>query len=112
VERLWRKTAEAQAQASAQPPGRGSVGVLRGIRRLEKAGLVIAHPVVTGKADASRRRRWVRLTAGADTATTGRLGRRQAEACALLRASPGGVDSADLRQRGIGSDVVRRLVGM
>jgi primosomal protein N' (replication factor Y) len=86
--------------------------VARALRRLETQGLVSASPVVTGKADASRRRRWVRPTAAADAAATGRLGKRQAEACALLRATPGGIDSADLRQRGIGSDVVRRLVSM
>ena len=106
IERLLR----AQRGASAAAPRPGDV--TRDIRRLERKGLVTAHPVVTGKADAARRRRWVRLTAAAGAAEVGRLGKRQAEACALLRESPDGIDSADLRRRGIGSDVVRRLVGL
>lgn len=106
LERLWRKELGAEAPASV------SLDVLRALRRLERAGQVVAHPVVTGKADASRRRRWVRLTAAAGLVETARLGKRQAEACALLREAPDGLDTTQLRQRGIGSDVVRRLVGL
>lgn len=110
IERLWRRRSVLEPPPAGTPARRSTVDVLRGVRRLEKAGLVVAHPVVTGKADASRRRRRVRLTAAAGSVELGRLGRRQAEACALLREAPDGIDSAELRQRGIGSDVIRRLV--
>lgn len=106
LERLTR------ARVSAGAPRPTTVEIGRVLRRLEKAGQATAHPVVTGKADAARRRRWVRLTAAGLTPDVSRLGRKQAEACGLLRDAPEGLDSAELRQRGIGSDVVRRLVEM
>jgi primosomal protein N' (replication factor Y) len=86
--------------------------VSRAVRRLLRTGKVRLQPVVTGKADAARKRRWIRPTAAASEPATQRLGARQAAACAVLVASPEGVDANVLRDQGIGSEVVRRLVAL
>ncbi len=84
----------------------------RAVRRLLKAGVVRLQPVVTGKADASRKQRWIRPTALAFEPATARLGAKQASAIAVLVGSPEGVDASVLRDQGIGSEVVRRLVAL
>ena len=86
--------------------------ISRAVRRLLRSGQVRLQPVVTGKADASRKRRWIRPTAAAFDHAGMRLGARQSAACAVLCATPDGVDAGDLRDRGIGSEVVRRLVAL
>ncbi|HTV00506.1 MAG TPA: primosomal protein N' [Luteitalea sp.] len=86
--------------------------VSRAVRRLLRSGQVRLQPVVTGKADASRKVRWIRPTAAAFEPATVRLGAKQAAACAVLSGTPEGVDASVLRDQGIGSEVVRRLVAM
>jgi primosomal protein N' (replication factor Y) len=86
--------------------------VSRAVRRLLKSGLVRLQPVVTGQADASRKQRWIRPTALAFEPATTRLGARQAAAVSVLLGSPEGIDAVVLRDRGIGSEVVRRLVAL
>ncbi len=84
----------------------------RAVRRLLKAGVVRLQPVVTGQADASRKQRWILPTALAFEPATVRLGARQAAAVRVLTGSPEGIDAGDLRDQGIGSEVVRRLVAL
>jgi primosomal protein N' (replication factor Y) len=86
--------------------------ISRAVRRLLRSGQVRLQPVVTGKADASRKRRWIRPTAAAFDHAAMRLGAKQAAACVVLCATPEGIDAVDLRDRGIGSEVVRRLVAL
>ncbi|MGV3518125.1 replication restart helicase PriA [Luteitalea sp.] len=86
--------------------------ISRAVRRLLKAGTVRLQPVVTGKADASRKQRWIRPTAAAFEPATARLGAKQAAAIAVLVGTPEGMDASVLRDQGIGSEVVRRLVAM
>jgi hypothetical protein len=94
--------------------------VSRAVARLLKSGQARLQPVVTGRADASRKRRWIRATAAASEhlpspsglRRTSRLGAKQVAACTLLCASPDGIDAAVLRDQGIGSDVVRRLLAL
>ncbi len=86
--------------------------VSRAVRRLLRAGHVRLQPVVTGHADASRKRRWILPTANAFDHAALRLGAKQAAACAVLSAAPEGTDAGVLRDHGIGSDVIRRLVAL
>ena len=97
--------------------------VSRAVGRLLKSGQVRLQPVVTGRADASRKRRWIRPTAAAfehaqvppasaAPRRSSRLGTKQVAACTLLCASPEGIDATVLRDHGIGSEVVRRLVAL
>ncbi len=86
--------------------------VSHAVRRLLRSGQVRLQPVVTGQADASRKRRWIRPTAAAFDLANLRLGARQARACELLCATPDGLDATALRDLGIGSEVVRRLVAL
>jgi primosomal protein N' (replication factor Y) len=63
------------------------------------------------RADAHKTRRVAAITAaGLGAAADSGLSVRQREALELLAASPGGVPTADLAGRGIGPDVVARLV--
>ncbi len=86
--------------------------VSRAVRRLLRSGQVRLQPVVTGRADASRKRRWIRPTALASDHGAMRLGARQAAACAVLRAAPDGIEATRLRDHGVGSEVIRRLVAL
>jgi primosomal protein N' (replication factor Y) len=86
--------------------------ISRAVRRLLKVGAVRLQPVVTGHADASRKQRWIRPTAAAFEPATTRLGARQAAAVSVLVGAPEGIDASALRDQGIGSEVVRRLVAM
>lgn len=86
--------------------------VSRAVRRLLRNGQVRLQPVVTGQADASRKQRWIRPTAAAGDLANLRLGAKQAAAVAVLAGVPEGVDATTLRDQGIGSEVVRRLVAL
>lgn len=86
--------------------------VSRAVRRLLRAGVIRLQPVVTGQADASRKQRWIRPTALAFEPATQRLGAKQAAAVVVLTSNPDGIDAGELRDQGIGSEVVRRLVAM
>jgi primosomal protein N' (replication factor Y) len=84
----------------------------RAVRRLLKSGVVRLQPVVTGQADASRKQRWIRPTALAFEPATTRLGAKQATAISVLTGSPEGIDASVLRDQGVGSEVIRRLVAL
>ena len=86
--------------------------ISRAVRRLLKVGAVRLQPVVTGQADASRKQRWIRPTAAAFEPATTRLGAKQSAAVSVLVATPEGIDAGVLREQGIGSEVVRRLVAL
>jgi primosomal protein N' (replication factor Y) (superfamily II helicase) len=86
--------------------------VRRSLAALLRAGVVQSQPVVTGRADASQRRRWIVATPVLRAGDALPTARRQAELCGLLRASPDGVDSTVLRGQGIGSDTLRRVVAL
>ncbi|MBA2353069.1 MAG: primosomal protein N' [Acidobacteria bacterium] len=104
---LWRAVAQ-------QTPGAEvtSDQVSRVVRRLLKGGRVRLRPVVTGQADASRRRRWILPTAAAFDHAALRLSAKQTAACLVLCQSAEGLDATVLRDHGIGSEVVRRLVAL
>ncbi len=86
--------------------------ISRAVRRLLKVGAVRLQPVVTGRADASLKQRWIRPTAAAFEPATMRLGAKQAAAVSVLTGTPEGIDAGVLREQGIGSEVVRRLVAL
>ena len=114
----------AVAEPAGSPP-RGSHAVLLG---LERDGLIrVTHPL-KGSADAYRTIRIASLTAQGHEATgavapassvSGRaapdasaplkLGARQREALALLKAAPDGIETAALDDRGIGAGTIKRL---
>ena len=77
-----------------------------------RSATVRLQPVVTGQADASRKQRWIRPTAAAFEPATTRLGAKQAAAVSVLVGTPEGIDAGVLREQGIGSEVVRRLVAL
>ena len=74
----------------------------------EAIGAVLPPKTRGQRADGHRTRRIVVLTA-AGLETTGR-GARQREVLALLTAAPAGLPTAELAGRGVGADVVARLV--
>ena len=85
-------------------------GIAHGtLAALARDGLVELTQPLRGAADASRTTRYATLTAQGLDADV-RLGRRQAEAMALLRGAPDGLAVAALAEAGIGADAVARLV--
>jgi primosomal protein N' (replication factor Y) len=78
---------------------------------LEKEGLLTISRPLAGTASAFRTRRVAQITAqGLDVVSEpARLGRRQAEALALLAGAPAGLDAGELTERGITSATLTRL---
>jgi primosomal protein N' (replication factor Y) len=108
---LRRQVARAVA-ARARDLDATADAISRAVRRLLRAGQVRLQPVVTGQADASRKRRWIRPTASAFDHANLRLGAKQTAACVVLCGTPEGIDANVLRDQGIGSEVIRRLVAL
>ncbi len=89
----------------------GSYAVLTG---LERDGLVQITQPLKGTADASRTLRVATITAqgheiSIEPVANVRLGTKQQEAMALLKAAPDGLTTASLDERGIGPATVKRL---
>ena len=116
--------AVAVAGSSSTARRRGGLRQLASqVARLASDGLVSVIQPLEGKAAAFRTERLVMLTAQGherfdDDATSGdergaprpRLGARQREALDLLRGVAGGISASDLRQKGVSSDTVKRLL--
>jgi primosomal protein N' (replication factor Y) len=97
----------AQAIAGLRSPSRG---LHQALNALANEGLVEVEQPLVGTADAFRTERVARITAqGLDDASLGRLGPRQREAIDALRGMPQGLSFAQLSDRGIDSDTLRRL---
>jgi primosomal protein N' (replication factor Y) len=91
--------------------GRGS-GVHAIVNALAADGLVTIEQPLVGKAEAFRTEKIAAITAqGLDDATHTRLGPRQLELLAALRGTPEGLSFAELADRGLDGDTVKRLAG-
>jgi len=94
-------------------------GLSHSLRQLAKEGLVSFARELRGRASAFRQVRLATLTtagqalleaSGTEPPSGGEtLGSRQREALEALAGSPGGIDTRQLRNRGVGSDTLRRL---
>jgi primosomal protein N' (replication factor Y) len=117
---LKRKLLEALTHGDATPLGRLARAVAagqpahRGIHALVNAlaaeRLVQIEQPLVGRADAFRTQRVAAITAqGLDEDATRRVGPRQREALDALKGSPEGLSFAELSDRGIDADTLRRL---
>ncbi len=124
-----RSNEEASADAAVETHPRGSHAVLLA---LERDGLVRITQPLKGSADAHRTARVATLTAQghdaieldaasvpaaggsarSENAPPLRLGVRQREALALLKAAPNGIDVTALDERGIGASTISRLAAL
>jgi primosomal protein N' (replication factor Y) len=102
------------AKATPQPR---AVPIAALLRALERLGFVIVAQVLEGERAAYRTERVVRLTAqGIDLAArlddpglAERLGARQRDLLRALKAAPAGLSTADLRERNLPAEGLRRL---
>jgi primosomal protein N' (replication factor Y) len=91
----------------------GMAGRHATLLRLERDGLVAVTQPLKGTASAYRTVRVAALTVqGHDAASALKLAARQQEAVELLKGVPGGIDAADLAERGVTPATLKRLSTM